>query len=79
MKKKNFFAPSQLIVLSTIGEDDGGSKWDFNAKPDPHLDEEGEVLFPDGGSAESESGDLIVTPDSSGNVVVGTDSDEAYY
>ena len=68
MKKNNFFAPSQMTILSIIigGEPSGG---DF-AKPDPILDDE--IILPGGDSVGIEDGDITIAP------VVPDDSDIAY-
>lgn len=77
MKKKNFFAPSQMIILSgTIGENDGGSQVNWDARPDPFLDEDDDfIMTPDGASVTTGDGDII--PSGDGNFAAETD--EAYY
>ena len=69
MKKNNFFAPSQMTILSDIGIGGEPSGGDF-AKPDPILDDE--IILPGGDSVGTEDGDITVAP------VVPDDSDMAY-
>ena len=72
MKKKNFFAPSQMIILTgNVGEVSGGGSGD-GLKAGANLQED-------------ELGDLLVPGDESptvgfadGDIVLPDDSDEAY-
>lgn len=71
--------PSQMVFLTQtstvidIGQSTGGLDW---AKPDPFIDDEEEIILPDGGSVETDSGDVII-PDVP--VDPSYDVDEAYY
>ena len=76
MKKKNFFAPSQMIILSGI--DDGAPSVDVFAKPDPIIDDIGEdiIIGTDDGTGFEENGEMNIAPEVSGSFAA--DADEAY-
>ena len=76
-KKKTFFSPGQLVILSGTTIDDGQSGGELEAKPNPFLDEEEEIILPDGGSVATNGEDVIITPDSGADF--STETDEAYY
>ena len=75
-KKKNFFSPSQMMILeggTTINEGSPELDW---AKPNPNLDDEDdEIILPDGSVGVSD-GEVIIPDTSSGD---GIAADEAYY
>jgi len=79
MSKKKFISPLQLTLLtggSNIGffpsADDG-----VDAKPNPFVDEEEEIILPDGGSVTTNGEDVIIAPDSTSDF--SSETDEAYY
>ena len=80
MSKKKYVSPLQVVVLSG-GYDDGQVRSGWHgmdeAKPNPFLDEEEEILLPDGGSVTTNGEDVIVIPDSSSDF--SAETDEAYY
>ena len=77
-KEKKFFSPSQMMFLTgtTINDGQTGGKREW-AKPDPFLDEEEEIILPDGGSVATNGEDVIIAPDSGADF--STETDEAYY
>lgn len=78
MSKKKSVKPFQLMILT--GYDDGylGSGWnDIEAKPNPFVDEEEEIILPDGGSVTTNGEDVVIIPDTP--VEMGSDADVAYY
>lgn len=77
MKNKRFFSPSQMVLLTGIDVGGWGSQPGEFAKPDPFLDEEEEIILPDGGSVATNGEDVIITPDSTTDFSGATD--EAYY
>ena len=77
MSKKKYVSPYQMQFLTGSlpwlpSADDG-----VEAKPDPFLDEEEEIILPDGGSVATNGEDIIITPDSTTDFSNATD--EAYY
>ena len=77
-KKKEFFNLTQMVLLSTLDpiddlQSDGELQW---AKPDSFLDDEEEIILPDGGAVGTEDGDIVI-PDISTDSTFTTD--EAYY
>ena len=76
-KKKQFFSPSQMVILTGGTTIDEGTNVIIDwAKPDPNLDgEDDQILLPDGSVGVSE-GDVVI-PDTSGSD--GFAADEAYY
>jgi len=77
-KKKTFFNPGQMSILTTTVIDHGQSGGELQAKPNPFLDEEEEeIILPDGGSVATNGEDVIIAPDSSADF--STETDEAYY
>ena len=76
MSKKKYLSPYQMQFLTGSlpwlpSADDG-----VEAKPDPFLDEEEEIILPDGGVVSAGEGDVII-PDVSGDSDFNVD--EAYY
>lgn len=79
MSKKKYISPFQLTLLtggSNIGYYPSGDDG-VDAKPDPFLDEEEEIILPDGGAVKTNGEDVIITPDSTTDFSSATD--EAYY
>lgn len=77
MANKRFLSPSQMSLLSGIDVGGWGSKPDEFAKPNPFVDEEEEIILPDGGSVATNGEDVIVAPD--GGTDFSAATDEAYY
>lgn len=78
MSKKKYTSPFQLQILTgTLPYRPSG--WDDvqEAKPDPFLDEEEEIILPDGGTVLPDGDDFTIIPDTSGECAF--DADEAYY
>ena len=75
-RKKQFFSPSQMVILTGGTTIDEGSPILDWAKPNPNLDDEDEeIILPDGSVGVSD-GEVII-PDTSGSD--GFAADEAYY
>lgn len=76
MTKKKYSSPYQLQILTDIIWHPSGDD-DVMAKPDPFLDEEEEIILPDGGSVITNGEDVIIAPDSTSDF--SSETDEAYY
>lgn len=72
--KRNFFNPSQMMILTTI--DDNTTSWDFDAKPDVIMGDE-DLILPEGELVTTEENDILVPPNGEGFITV--DEDSAYY
>ena len=79
LKKKSFFAPSQMIILTSGGNfDDQTTSGGIAAKPSPFIDDVGEdiIIGTDDGTGFEENGDMNIAPEVSGGFAA--DADEAY-
>ena len=65
-----------MIFLTGTIINDGQTGGELEAKPNPFIDEEEEILLPDGGTVGTEEGDIII-PDVTGDS--DFNADEAYY
>lgn len=66
-----------MVILSGTTINDGQTGGELEAKPNPFIDEEEEIILPDGGSVTTNGEDVIIAPDSSADF--STETDEAYY
>lgn len=74
-KKKTFFSPAQMMILDggiVVGDGTNGGVDD--AKPNPFIDEDDEIILPDG-SVNVGDGEVIIPNDGSSDF----SADEAYY
>ena len=77
-KKKNYFSPAQMMILTSGVIDEGQSGGGFQfAKPDPFVDEDEDLILPDGESIGVEGNDFVAPPE----IEINLDYDDniAYY